>query len=949
VRLKKFVIDYTEQDNGTRNPIKKDSQRNFYKKNNFLLIEICQKSKICNSFTPRKESIFPIQHNKSKFMANLDNYLPCERYAEAPGHENHPGFKGWFDDASNHWYFAAVTNTDRVVLRSEAYTTEAARDNGIESVMKNRDLEERYKVVQDDADSLWYVVLKAANHQEIARSCPYDSEEEATAGIAACFSTFTERSVDLDNYMPCDYYGDQAKSEQYEGFNAWQGVDSEHYFFAAVTNKGTVVLRSQAYTTEAARDNGIESVMKNRDLEERYKVVQDEADGLWYVVLKAGNHQEIARSCPYDSEEAATAGIATCFSTYSERAASTGISDDYLPCERYAEAPASEKYEGFNTWHDAESDAHYFAVVTNTGRVVLRSEAYTTEAARDNGIESVMKNRDLEERYKVVQDEADGLWYVVLKAGNHQEIARSCPYDSEEAAAAGIATCFSTYSERAASTGISDDYLPCEHYADAPASEKYEGFNAWHDAESDAHYFAAVTNTGRVVLRSEAYTTEAARDNGIESVMKNRDLEERYKVVQDEADGLWYTILKAGNHQEIARSCPYDSEAAALAGIKSSMSKFKERDAAIIEDYLPCESYHGKEATEYEGFTQFQDPESGLYYFANVDKNGKVVLKSEGYKTATSRDNGIESVIRNRDIEDHWSQQHDDDGYYMSLRAGNHQEIARTCHFSSEGALMGWWMPFAAAAFALPEVAKAAVAAPAITLPPPVIAPPTPVITKTEPAPPPITSYTESEASTGGSNWWKWLLPLLLLAGLFFLWKKCSGSDKAAIDKPTTSVAPPPAPVPAPVAATPAPPPSCNCSAQTDPVFNVNSSATAKKLSRLGTNPEFGNSHGLSGAEFLKKISDKAATNAVDKAFMDRMYKAMGYASFADAKPDQFTEVVLPVGTTGNLGYGKQHGTGYYTLPDAERDRQAFHIKSANGCDLHFMKTCGNHFFFCPK
>jgi hypothetical protein len=77
----------------------------------------------------------------------------------------------------------------------------------------------------------------------------------------------------------------------------------------------------------------------------------------------------------------------------------------------------------------------------------------------------------------------------------------------------------------------------------------------------------------------------------------------------------------------------------------------------------------------------------------------------------------------------------------------------------------------------------------------------------------------------------------------------------------------------------------------------------------------------------------------------------MGYANgFADAKADMITEAMVPSGTTGNMGYSPQHRTIYAQLsPDAERDRMAFRIKAANGCDIHFMKTCGNHFFFCPK
>ncbi len=785
----------------------------------------------------------------------------------------------------------------------------------------------------------------------------------------------------LDNYLPCETYAGAPASEAYPGFNAWFDADTNHYYFAVVTNLGRVVLRSEAYTTEAARNNGIESVMKNRDLEERFRIVQDEADGLWYVVLRAGNNQEIARSCPYADEAAAQAGIAACASTYTERKPRTGIVDNYLPVEAYAAAPDSEKNPGYKTWYDEATGLWYFAAVTTKGRVQLRSEGYTTESARDNGIESVMKNRDLEARYKVIQDENDGLWYLGLRAGNNQEIARSGAFESEEMARKGIVKNFSTFKERDLSNVVVDNYLPCETYAAAPDSEKYSGFKSWFDADTQSHYFAAVTDAGRVVLRSEAYTTESARNNGIESVIKNRDLEARYKTVQDEDDKQWYVVLRAGNNQEIARSCPYANEALALAGIAHCFSTYTERggttEPGVVEDYLPCEAYASKKHTEYKGFTAFQDETNGLYYFAMVDTNGNVVLRSEGYTTEAGRDNGIESVINNRDIRDRWNQNKDETGYYMSLRAGNGLEIARTCPFESEGAMLGWWMPFAAAwpwggglettgggsdddggadvgsgfestPTPVPPVTPPAPPKPPVVPPkppvPPVVPPKTPV--------PPVTNYSEA-AATGGGKWWKWLLGALLLGALLFLLLRgCDGCSKSTppppipdphppIDKPDTTRKQDPTPPPAPAA-------TCNCTAQTDPVFAPRS-GEPKSLTRLGTNPEFGNSHGLTPEQFLTKLQTAAKNNAGDKRFLDRMFKAMGYTDFTAAKADQFTATTVPVGTIGNMGRSKQHETVYAQLNTSGLDLEAFRIKAANGCDLHFMKTCGNHFFYCQK
>jgi Domain of unknown function (DUF6089)/Thrombospondin type 3 repeat len=139
------------------------------------------------------------------------------------------------------------------------------------------------------------------------------------------------------------------------------------------------------------------------------------------------------------------------------------------------------------------------------------------------------------------------------------------------------------------------------------------------------------------------------------------------------------------------------------------------------------------------------------------------------------------------------------------------------------------------------------------------------------------------------------------------------------------------------------------CYESTDPIF-TSVCNNPKKLSRLGSNPEFGNSHGLTPTEFYEKLKRAYGNNKIDRVFLDRIYRLMGYSGgFADATADQFTEVELPVGSTGKLGYAKTHQTGCYTLPDDAYHRQAFHIRSANGCDLHFMKTCGNHFFMCGQ
>ena len=166
-----------------------------------------------------------------------------------------------------------------------------------------------------------------------------------------------------------------------------------------------------------------------------------------------------------------------------------------------------------------------------------------------------------------------------------------------------------------------------------------------------------------------------------------------------------------------------------------------------------------------------------------------------------------------------------------------------------------------------------------------------------------------------------------------------------------TKVPPPPPPVVVaekPVVVVPARP-SCNCSVTSNVAFGISTTTAPKVLTRLGSNPEFGNSHGLSPEQFFEKIKVRYYTNEVDQKFLDRIFVSMGYDNgFEDAESWMFSNAEVASGTVGTMGYSKYHKSLFAILsPKSNMDLKAFRIQSANGCDMHFMKTCGNHFFFC--
>ena len=133
-------------------------------------------------------------------------------------------------------------------------------------------------------------------------------------------------------------------------------------------------------------------------------------------------------------------------------------------------------------------------------------------------------------------------------------------------------------------------------------------------------------------------------------------------------------------------------------------------------------------------------------------------------------------------------------------------------------------------------------------------------------------------------------------------------------------------------------------------IFNVPVNSTPKQMSRLGTVPEFGDSHGLTPDQFYQKLNARYNSNATDKAYLNYLFKSMGYSNgWSDAQSYMFTEEVLPVGTRGMLGLGEQHHYEYSILPTSQRDREAFRIQSANGSVVHFMKTCGNYMYACEN
>ena len=109
-------------------------------------------------------------------------------------------------------------------------------------------------------------------------------------------------------------------------------------------------------------------------------------------------------------------------------------------------------------------------------------------------------------------------------------------------------------------------------------------------------------------------------------------------VIRKTATGFKFD-LKAATGQTVATSEVYETEAACRRGAESVR---KNAQAAKLED----QTAEDTQTVTNPKFELYQD-KAGEYRFRLKARNGEIIATSEGYKTKTSCENGIESVRKN--------------------------------------------------------------------------------------------------------------------------------------------------------------------------------------------------------------------------------------------------------------------------------------------------------------
>ncbi|WP_051279904.1 DUF1508 domain-containing protein [Hellea balneolensis] len=846
---------------------------------------------------------------------NLDEYESLAFYKKhSKARKN--GFAKFTEDGS--YYFALFKDED-IVMLSQAYVNQAGRDNGIESVRKNSKLVKRY-VFDERSGGKFGFALKAGNGQEIAISPDYaaQSKAEAVAGRlngsakkkvapakakagpqtkASAKSKTSAAKTDgqIENYHPLAFYQKHGSSVK-DGFDSFSEGDA-HYF--TYKQDGAIALISESYTSKAGRDNGIASVKKNMPDEKRYQA-HVHKNGKHYFDLNAANGQEIATSIWYGSAAAARAGAAALRGEKAPKKAND--EDDYRPLAFYNKHTKGRK-SGIESFK-GDDGLYYFAYFEN-GKIRLLSEGYPTTTARDTGVASVEKNIKLEKRYEYRGPFKNGKYDYRLKAGNGKEIARSVWYGSAAAAATGAAYLMGTR-KRAAPKAAPAKAAPVK-----------------------------TASTPKPISKPKV-TPKAA---GVAAVAATAATASAIPAMAKAAKPV----------------APYDKD----------------------DDYLKCEAYHGHKVTDERNNVAFFSHSDNKEYFVVYDDNGDVLIRSEGFNSISKRSSELAAVLRLKNNPDTFTRI-EKDGYFMDiLKDESGREVGRSC--------LRKIVPLAA-------IAPAAVAAPLAAG-----------------APAAAVVAAQSATATGGGfawGWLKWLLPLLLLLLLaFFGLKACNGNkadiaakaaaaqkvaaekaevakvaaakeaaaakklaaekaeaakkmadEKAAAaaaalaataEKVAAETVAKEVPTPEPVAVTDNM--SRLCGPSGTAIFNVPTFSTPVSVGRLGTYPQFGDSHGLTPTEFYNKLDARHAASEYDRQYLDYLARSLGYkGGFGDMSAADFSNDQVAQGAKGLLGYGEFHGTAYSQLNvSSSRDLEAFRLRAANGTDVHFMKSCGNYMYVC--
>jgi hypothetical protein len=480
----------------------------------------------------------------------------------------HPKFQ-LFKGQDNLLYFRLRAQNGEILLASEGYAARQSALNGLYVTQIGLVLG---RIEQKTAkDGQFFFVVKAGNGQIVAVSETYRTLQSAENAV---------RSASAIAAAPVEDLTFDAPTYPNPKFEIFRGADQDFYFRLRAQN-GEILLASEGYQSKQGAKEAVQTVRRLASGGGFFEHDISKND-LYYFRLVAGNNETVAMSELFHTESARDASIRSVVSiadtapvedtTLQRTIALPPLPAPDVAGARSAAVPAAEalaseagespvpnpKFQIF----EGLDNQYYFRLRAQNGEIILQSEGYTTKSGAQLGVGSVQRHGDERNNYEL-RGAKDGSCYFVLRADNGilpgQVIGVSEMYASHAAAEGGIASVVAV-----APTAPIEDETKGARVFDHPKYQIFKG--------SDAEiYFRLTARNGENLLSSEGYKAKSSAQNGIESVRKNAAASEQFerKVAEN---GQFYFVLKSSNGQVIGDSELFSTEAARDASIRSVLS-----------------------------------------------------------------------------------------------------------------------------------------------------------------------------------------------------------------------------------------------------------------------------------------------------------------------------------------------------------------------------------------
>ena len=341
-----------------------------------------------------------------------------------------------------------------------------------------------------------------------------------------------------DQYLPCAAYEKQTIHPEFSDFAAFQDAESKEFYFAMLDAKGKVVLKSEGYPLEKSRETGLKSVIKNRVNRNFFSVKGEK--GAFFVSLRAGNWKEIARSCDFKTEKAAESFIEDLFTVKAEKTVTKKAT------AKKAAKPAAKKTVA-KTAAKATTEKVVAEKAPKAPKATAKTATKTTKkvAAKVEKVTTKKVAKPAAEKATKTTTKVEGVKTTAAIDVQAFEVKKTYVEGSVVRPAVVAATSINRYLNLDAYYGhptLTDEYGPT-------------GYAAF---QADNAYFFVVYNPDRsIFLRSEAFSTEAERNEKLEAVQMNIVNADQYQV--RELGEAFAVVLLDANQTEIARSGEFTS------------------------------------------------------------------------------------------------------------------------------------------------------------------------------------------------------------------------------------------------------------------------------------------------------------------------------------------------------------------------------------------------------